>query len=222
MATNPRVSVDSLLVPVPPRLPNAPEVVDRQYTDQFNNILRLYFNQLNSLLGSAFGPNGGRYLECPNGLFFNTADQTFAVINTAYPVVFSATYLSNAVHLQSGSTSRIEVSVSGIYNFQYSGQVLSSSGSAKELAIWIRRDGTDIGYSTRVFTDSDNNHRNTTSWNFNIDLQAGQYIEIMAAVTDTNLWLDAATASAPRPGVPSSILTVNFVAPLPPTLPTPP
>jgi len=137
-------------------------------------------------------------------------------------VVFNATYLDNAVQLQSGSTSRIEVSVSGIYNFQYNAQVLSNSGSAKELAIWIRRDGTDIGYSTRVFTDSDNNHRNTKSWNFNIDLQAGQYIEIIAAVTDTNLWLDAATASAPRTGVPSSVMTVNFISPLPDPLPTPP
>jgi len=112
--------------------------------------------------------------------------------------------------------------VGGIFNFQYSGQVLSSSGSAKEMAIWVRRDGTDINYSTRVFTDSDNNHRNTKSWSFNIDLQAGQYIEIVAAVTSTNLWLDAAAAASPRTAVPSSVMSVNFVSPLPAVLPTPP
>jgi hypothetical protein len=213
---------NGLRIPSPPRLPTANEVYTRQDQELFNNALRLYFNQMSNGVQSIAGVNGGRYVDCPNGLFFNTADQTFAVINTAYPVVYNQTYLNNAVALQSGSTSRIEVSVGGIYNFQYSGQVLSSSGSAKELAIWIRRDGTDIGYSTRVFTDSDNNHRNTTSWNFNIDLQAGQYIEIIAAVTSTDLWLDAAAAASPAPAVPSSVMTVNYISPLPDTLPTPP
>ena len=205
-----------------PRLPSAPSTYGMQYQEQYSNVLRLFFEQLINSVSALIGRNGGQYVECPNGLFFNAATQTFATTNTAYPVVFNATYLSNAVQLQSGSTSRVEALVSGIYNFQYSGQVLSSSGSAKELAIWIRRDGTDIGYSTRVFTDSVNNHRNTTSWNFNIDLQAGQYIEIIAAVTSTNLWLDAAAATSPVPAVPSSVMTVNYVSPLPDTLPTPP
>jgi hypothetical protein len=203
-------------------MPEPPLVYSDKTMRSGNGLLRTFMLRLTGALQSLFGPNGGQYIDCPNGLFFNTADQTFAVINTAYPVVFNATYLSNAVQLQSGSTSRVEALVGGIYNFQYSGQVLSSSGSAKELAIWIRRDGTDIGYSTRVFTDSVNNHRNTTSWNFNIDLQAGQYIEIVAAVTSTDLWLDAAAAASPAPAVPSSVMSVNFISPLPAVLPTPP
>jgi hypothetical protein len=203
-------------------MPEPPLVYSDKTMRSGNGLLRTFMLRLTGALQSLFGPNGGQYIDCPNGLFFNTADQTFAVINTAYPVVFNATYLSNAVQLQSGSTSRVEALVGGVYNFQYSGQVLSSSGSAKELAIWIRRDGTDIGYSTRVLTDSVNNHRNTTSWNFNIDLQAGQYIEIIAAVTSTDLWLDAAAAASPVPAVPSSVMSVNFISPLPAVLPTPP
>ena len=206
----------------PPRLPSPESDYSAAFMEQYSNVLRLYFNRLNNVTSSVTGVNGGQYIESPNGLFFNTATQTFATTNTAYPVVFNATYLSNAVQLQSGSTSRVEALVGGIYNFQYSGQVLSSSSNAKELAIWIRRDGTDIGYSTRVFTDSDNGHRNTKSWNFNIDLQAGQYIEIIAAVTSTNLWLDAQVAASPKTGVPSSVLSVHYVSPLPDPLPTPP
>jgi len=203
-------------------MPEPPLVYSDKTMRSGNGLLRTFMLRLTGALQSLFGPNGGQYIDCPNGLFFNTADQTFAVINTAYPVVFNATYLSNAVQLQSGSTSRIEALVGGIYNFQYSGQVLSSSSNAKEMAIWIRRDGTDIGYSTRVFTDSINGHRNTTSWSFNIDLQAGQYIEIIAAVTSTDLWLDAAAAASPAPAVPSSVMSVNFISPLPAVLPTPP
>jgi hypothetical protein len=212
----------TLAAPAVPTMPEPPLVYSDKTMRSGNGLLRTFMLRLTGALQSLFGPNGGQYIDCPNGLFFNTADQTFAVINTAYPVVFNATYLSNAVQLQSGSTSRVEALVGGVYNFQYSGQVLSSSGSAKELAIWIRRDGTDIGYSTRVLTDSVNNHRNTTSWNFNIDLQAGQYIEIIAAVTSTDLWLDAAAAASPVPAVPSSVMSVNFISPLPAVLPTPP
>jgi hypothetical protein len=35
----------------PPNLPNAPQVYDARFQEQFNNILRLYFNQLNNILG---------------------------------------------------------------------------------------------------------------------------------------------------------------------------
>jgi hypothetical protein len=212
----------TLAAPPVPTLPDPEAVYSDRNVRSSNGLVRTFMLRLTGALQSLFGPNGGQYIDCPNGLFFNTATQTFATTNTAYPVVFNATYLSNAVQLQSGSTSRVEALVDGIYNFQYSGQVLSSSGSAKDLAIWVRRDGTDIGYSTRVFTDSDNGHRNTKSWNFNIDLQAGQYIEIIAAVTSTDLWLDAQVAASPKTGVPSSVLTVNYVSPLPAVLPTPP
>ena len=206
----------------PPRMPTPGREYDERFQNQFEDILRLYFNQLDNALRAVIGRNGGQYVDCPNGLFFNTADQTFAVINTAYPVVFDQTYLNNAVALQSGSTSKIEVSVSGIYNFQYTGQVLSSSSSAKTIYLWISRNGTDIGYSTRAKTVSSNNQYTDIAWGFDIDLQAGDYIELKASVDNTDLKLDAQTATSPHPGIPSSVMTVNFIAPLPATLPTPP
>ena len=203
-------------------MPTPGREYDERFQNQFEDILRLYFNQLDNALRAVIGRNGGQYVDCPNGLFFNTADQTFAVINTAYPVVFDQTYLNNAVALQSGSTSKIEVSVSGIYNFQYTGQVLSSSSSAKTIYLWISRNGTDIGYSTRAKTVSSNNQYTDIAWGFDIDLQAGDYIELKASVDNTDLKLDAQTATSPHPGIPSSVMTVNFIAPLPATLPTPP
>lgn len=218
----PSTKQQTLLAPAVPTLPDPNAGYLDKTVRATNGLIRTFMVRLTGSLQALYGPNGGQYIDCPNGLFFNTAVQTFAVTNTAYPVVFNSTYLSNAVQLQSGSTSRVEALVGGVYNFQYSGQILSSSSNSKEIATWVRRDGIDINYSTRVFTDNDNNHRNTTSWNFNIDLQAGQYVEIMAAVTSTDLWLDAGAASPPRTAVPSSVMTVNFISPLPAELPTPP
>jgi hypothetical protein len=36
---------------VAPRLPTATQQYERQYQDQYNNILRLYFNQIDNILG---------------------------------------------------------------------------------------------------------------------------------------------------------------------------
>lgn len=208
--------------PAAPALALAPMEYSAFFQDQYSNILRLYFNRLQNITQNVLGPNGGRYIDCPNGLFFNTASQTFAVTNTAYPVVFNATYLNNAVALQTGSTSRIEVTIGGIYNFQYSGQVKTSSASDKNLYLWIARNGIDIGYSTHAWTFHDNNHYAEVSWNFNIDLSAGEYIELFIASDSTDIKLDAEAATAPHPGIPSSVMAVNFIAPLPDPRPTPP
>ena len=206
----------------PPSLPLAGQEYTATYQDQLNNVLRLYFNQLTTILGAITGENGGQYIDCPNGLIFNTDDQTFAAPNTAYPIVYNVTYLSNAVQLKSGSSSQIEVLVGGVYNFQYTGQVLSTSASAKTMDLWIRRNGIDIPYSNRARTVAANNQYTPVTWNFNIDLAAGEYVELMAAVTDVALYLDAMTAVAPHPGTSSSVMTVNFIAPLPDERPTPP
>lgn len=208
--------------PAVPNLPLAPGQYQSLYHEQLNNVLRLYFNQLNNNLGALFGPDGGRYVDCPNGLFFNTADLTFAAANTAYPIVFSNTYLNNAVQLRSGSTSKVGVTIPGVYNFQYSGQVKTTSAADKNLYLWIARNGTDIGYSTHAWTFHDNNHYAEISWNFNIDLDAGEYIELQIAADSTDIRLDAEAATSPHPGIPSSVLAVNFIAPLPDPRPTPP
>jgi hypothetical protein len=205
-----------------PNLPLSPEAPDRRFMDDLNNVLRLYFNQLDNINAATLGLNGGRYIDCPNGLFFNTASQTFAATNTAYPVVYNATYLNNAVALQAGSTSKIEVSVSGVYNFQYTGQLLSSSSSAKTIFLWIKRNGIAIGYSTRAETVTTNNGYTGITHSFDIDLAEGEYVELEAAVTDTNLSLHANAATSPHPGIPSSVMSVNFIAPLPSPRPTPP
>jgi hypothetical protein len=42
----------------PPRLPSAPEEYSEQYQEQFMNILRLYFNQINSPTPAVFASAG--------------------------------------------------------------------------------------------------------------------------------------------------------------------
>jgi hypothetical protein len=207
-----------------PSLPLAPSEWDQRYQDQFANVLRLYFNRLDDFIArlntsGSIDPSNANF---PNGLFFNTADQTLAAINTGYPITFNQTYLNNYVALQSGSTSKIEVAVGGVYNFQLSAQLKSTNASAKDVQIWIKRGTTTIGYSSHKYTlEGSDNHMNVT-WIFDIDLAANEYIEMYWGADNTNVTLEAIAASAPYPAVASAVMAVNFVARLPDPRPTPP
>jgi len=160
-----------------PNLPLSPKVYNSDYHEQLNNVLRLYFNQLDKILAQlrtdgAIDPSN---INVPNGLFFNTADQTLAAVNTGYPITFNQTYLNNYVALQSGSTSKIQVAVAGVYNFQLSAQLKSTNASAKDVQIWIKRGTTTIGYSGHRYTvEGSDNHMNVV-WIFDIDLAANEY-----------------------------------------------
>jgi hypothetical protein len=206
----------------PPALPYAVPAYTPTYIDQLLKVLRLYFNRVSEVLNAITGVNGGQYIDCPNGLFFSTTDQPIAVINTAQPIDFPIEYLNNAVRVNSGTDSRIYVDVGGVYNFQFSGQLRSGSASAKQVYIWIARNGTDIGYSTHQYTVSGSGTHLNVSWNFNIDLDEGEYIELRWASNDIDMKLEAVVATAPHPGMPSAVIAVNFIAPLPVPRPTPP
>jgi hypothetical protein len=199
----------------PPALPYAVPAYTTTYIDQLLKVLRLYFSRVSDVLNAITGVNGGQYIDCPAGLFFSTTDQPIVATNTAQPIDLPIEYLNNAVRVNSGTDSRIYVDIGGVYNFQFSGQLLSGSASAKQVYIWISRNGTDIGYSTHQYTVSGSNTHLNISWNFDIDLDAGEYIEMQWASNDIDMKLEAAAATAPHPGMPSAVMAVNFIAPLP-------
>jgi hypothetical protein len=207
-----------------PNLPLAPQQWNPQYQDQFSNVLRLYFNRLDDFIArlSTSGAIDPGLINNPNALFFSTQDQTLAVVDTGYPITFNQTYLSNNVALQSPSTSKIEVSVDGVYNFQLSCQLKSTNASAKDVHIWIKRGTTTIGYSSRIYTLEGSNNNFAIAWSFNIDLAAGEFIEMYWGANNTNVILDTTTAVAPYPAAASAVMAVSYVARLPDPRPTPP
>ena len=210
----------TLVAPAVQTLPAASGDYDPSNVTQSNNTLRTFMQRVSSTLQAIFGPAGGQYIDKPNALFFHIDEQLFAAANTAYPLVFDNTYLSNYVRLV--DTTKVVVDIGGIYNFQLTAQALSASSSAKTIYLWIRRNGTNIGYSTRAATLSNNSQYLQIDWSFVIDLQVGDYIEMMASVTDTSLHLHSEAASSQHSGIPAAVMTVSYSSPLPATLPTPP
>jgi len=206
-----------------PALPIPPERnILRTYLDDLNNILRLFFNRLANNVNLLTGEYGGQFIEKPNAVFFSTVDQTAASTGTAYALQFENTYLGEAISITGTPKTRITPTYSGIYNFQVSAELFSNSANSKVVDLWIRRSGVDIGNTAKEHILSGSGGIDDFNYNFNIDVSAGQYIEMMWATDDTNITINYQAASSPRPAIPSTIVTVTFVSALPETLPTPP
>jgi hypothetical protein len=211
---------NQITTPPVPELPVAGVVYSSQLVNQTNGSLRIFFTKIASALRALFGPAGTRYIDSPNGLFFSTQDQTLAASNTGYAITFNNTYLNNSISVV--SSSRVTCEIGGIYCFQLSAQVKSTNSSSKQIYLWIKRDGTNIGYSTRQLTLSGTDNHMPMNWSFNIDISANSYVELIWAASDTNVTIESTTATSPHTGISSAVLAVSFVAPLPVTLPTPP
>lgn len=193
----------------------------RRYLDDLNNILRLFFNKLANSVNLLIGEFGGRFIEAPNGKFFSTIDQTAAMTNTAYALEFENTYLGEAISIEGTPKTRITPTYSGVYNFELSIELTSTNANSKELSFWVRRDGVDVATTARQHVIAGSGGVDDFEYSFTLDVQAGQYVELMWATTDITVVLDAQPAVSPRPAIPSTLITVIFVSALPETLPTP-
>ena len=210
----------------PPALPIPKAGPLKQYLDDLNNILRLFFNLLSNAVNNVFGELGGRFIDVPNALYFSTVDQPIAVVDTAQVITFNQTYLESGFELNGGSNSQITATYSGVYNFQFIGQLSSGSASAKNIYLWIARNGTDMGYTAREFVLQGSGEIDEVIWNFNLDLAAGEYVEMTWVSDDIDVTMatvpPAVSPATPHPGVTSAVVTINFISALPEVRPTPP
>jgi hypothetical protein len=88
--------------------------------------------------------------------------------------------------------------------------------------VWLKRNGTALGYTAKQFVLAGSADVKNLTYNFNIDLAAGEYIEVVWSSDDINAKLDAQAATVDHPAVASAVLTVNFISALPEVRPTPP
>ena len=206
------IPVGQLIVPAPPNLPLATADYSRRYHDQFANVLRLYFNQLNTLLGLVVGDEGGQHMSFPYGSFISTDTQPATVVDTPYVITYSETTSSNSVVVDPTHTSRLIVDETGLYNFQFSLQLDKSSGSTGNAYIWARVNGVDVPNSTTEVTVNGSSAKAVAAWNFFQEMNAGDYFELVWAADSTNMRILSATPVAYAPAIPSVIMTVNFVS----------
>ena len=203
-----------------PSLGFPPEAYERRHFNENYGALNNYFRKVTSVLGSLFGPRGGRFMNAPYGAFQDSTDQVAANTTTAYAVTFNTTDFANGVTMASGS--RITVADAGIWNLQFSIQLKNTTNDGQDVDIWFRKNGTNIANSNSRFHlaarkgAGDPSHI-IASLNFFVDMAANDYIEIVWRTENTNVSIEAfGTSTSPtRPAVPSAIVTMSFVSNLP-------
>lgn len=199
--------MSQLIPPHSPGLPLAPPVYTKLQQDQLNNALRLYFNQIDAAFQQLLlGFNN-------YGTFYDTTTQSPAAINTAYAVTFNTTAEAFGVSLGVPDTSRVYVSKSGVYNFQFSLQLDHTGGGAVAFYIWFRKNGVDIPNSATKFVVNNPNSETCAAWNYLITMHSGDYFQLMWSADATDALIYAAAASPPVPAIPSAIMTVTYVYP---------
>lgn len=277
--------------PAVPNLPLGPAEYERRYQDQFSNVLRLYFNQLRNALGELFGTNGGKYIQFPNGAFYqdgyttltanmtNTSTaaiqvtstdgflsaggliigselikytgktattftgitrgvygstnvahtagvsvseaQTLASSAVSQPLSVLQTTVSNGVAIDTADPTKIVHATAGIYNIQFSIQMLTFDNTIDNVTIWFRLNGVDIPYSAGIATvpaiHGGSPGTAIISWNLVQPMNAGDYIQLIFA-SDTGNTVAATYppgTSPVHPASPSIIVTSTFVSALP-------
>lgn len=213
-----------IVIPAVPNLPLPKDQFDKLYLNQLTNVLRLYFNQLNSAvaeinvtIGDWETGGGGSVLSFPYGAFSSNATQT-TTANTATLMTLNTTDFSNQVSIAS---SKITAAIAGIYNLQFSAQIENLDNAPQDVYIWLRQNGTDIVGSTGVVgllarkNLGDPSH-DIKGWNYFVRLNAGDYIEIYWSTTSANVSIPyyAASASPTKPSTQSVVATLTFVSSL--------
>jgi hypothetical protein len=134
-------------------------------------------------------------------VFERTTDQTVAQINTAYVLALDTTEISNGVERVVGNTSRLQVDQSGLYQIDVSAQVDATGGgfSAGTMFAWIRKNGNDVPDSTRRQGVLGAAPSANIGFAVIISLNAGDYVEVAYAADSTNVFFDAAAATAFAP-----------------------
>lgn len=280
-----------IINPPVPNLPLATVEYEALYQDQLNNVLRLYFNQLNNLNAVLTGSTGGAFLQFPNGAFYqdgvttlttgisnvsttdivvaSTADfvlsaggiiidteiitytgktattftgitrgaygstkaahtagasiteaQTLASPTVAVPIAILKETSSNGVSIDDTDKTKVVFAVDGIYNIQFSIQMVSFDTTIDNVTIWFRQNGVDIPYSAGVATvpaiHGVSPGTAIISWNLVQPVNAGDYIQLLFA-SDTGNTVAATYAGGTtpvHPVSPSIILTATFVSAL--------
>lgn len=156
-----------------------------------------------------------------HGSFYHTATITAIAPNVAYPLPVNSTdaTATNGVSIVSGPSgpTRITYANDGVYNIQFSAQLVRlSGGSTESVVIWIRKNGVLVANnipwtSTRVDLKANQGYL-VVAWNFFVEINAGDWIELCWSTSDISIDIEATVSAGIYPSIPSLIITTNKVS----------
>ena len=152
------------------------------------------------------------------GSFWDTTNQTAASTTVAYTInIGTSDPNNNGVSIV--SSNQITVAHTGVYNIQYSIQFQNVGTGNKNynVDVWFRLNGVDIPDSNSTYwipsKNSTVNGELIAAVNYVLSLAAGDYIQLMWAVSDVDISIATlpAASSPTAPRTPGVIVTVTPV-----------
>jgi hypothetical protein len=152
------------------------------------------------------------------GSFWDTTNQTAASTTVAYTInIGTSDPNNNGVSIV--SSNRITVAYAGVYNLQYSIQFqnIGTGNKNYNVDVWFRLNGVDIPDSNSIYwiasKNSTVNGEMIAAVNYVMSLNAGDYIQILWAVSDVDISIATlpAASSPTVPRTPGVIVTVTPV-----------
>jgi len=150
------------------------------------------------------------------GVFTRLSDYTFTATNTGYAIPLTNTEISNGVVI-GATTSQLIADQSGLYNVQANLNFLTTGGPSDEdtIYIWFRINGTDVPNTMRRTGIDGEVDGLTVAIARTFSLEAGNYVEVVVAVSNTRVSLDYVSAeTAPGlvgPATPAIDVSVNQI-----------
>jgi hypothetical protein len=150
------------------------------------------------------------------GAFYSTQTQQVYGANTITPITLNNTFEAANVQIYggAGTSSRIQINSTGVFNIQFSAQINLASGNQTKVGdFWFRIDGTDVPFSNTKMSVNGKDFHSVIALNFVSAFTKGQYFELMMNSADSNFLLEGIGASTGpvRPATPSMIISVTKV-----------
>jgi len=164
---------------------------------------------------SGYGITWKGLLSPTYGAFGSTAIQLVSAANTETLVTYNTTYEANKVSIGSGTTTRVYINDSGVFNVQFSAQLSLAAGTQpKNVDMWFKINGTNVPLSNTRQTIQAKDQDTVFALNFVSTFISGQYVELAFSSPDANLQFGTFTGLTlpTRPDIPSMILTVTPVS----------
>jgi hypothetical protein len=150
------------------------------------------------------------------GQWQDDVTQTAPSSNVGLAMIFRTTDIANGISIVSNGTNltRITFANTGIYNLQFSSQFSNTNNQDEDVTIWLRLNGSDVagssGFVSVPAKHGGVNGHTITSWNYLLDVAAGQYYELYWSTTNhTHVSMQYYPAGSPPPSTASVILTVT-------------
>ena len=123
-------------------------------------------------------------------------------------MTFNTTRTSEGITLGT-PTSRVYADTLATYNIQFSVQVNTTALTDQLLWVWLRKNGTNVTASTSQVRTKVLDFAAVVTKNFLLEMNPGDYFELMWATDSTGVQLQTFAASGFYPSVPSVALTVT-------------